>query len=335
MPNITAVDWLILLLFTAIALVIGNSLKSRVKTGKDFFQAGRSLPAWICGLAFVSVSMSAQEVIGLGAAGARYGLKAVQFYELGAIPAMLFLGLFMMPLYYGSRARSVPEFLRMRFDEKTRALNAGLFAAMMIFSSGISMYLMARMMQALHLFDRTAYALGLPMGSIQPISIVLPALIVGAYVFLGGLRSAIYNQALQLFLLIACLLPLVLLGLHSAGGWSGVLATLPTEQMQAWRGGNNASPSGMEILGVGMGLGFVLSCGYWCTDFRVMQAAMAAKNMDSARRAPLIAAAARIFVPLLVIVPGLVAIGLPTPHTTTTTHVVNGSIVRDTTVVSQ
>jgi len=333
--TITVIDCLVILLYAAFVLGIGYALKSRVKTGKDFFQAGRSLPAWICGLALISVSMSAQEVIGLGAAGARYGLKAFQFYELGAIPAMLFVGLYMMPLYYGSKARSVPEFLRMRFDEKTGALNAGLFAVMMVLSSGITMYLMARLMQSLHLFDRTLYALRLSAGYILPISIVLPALIVGAYVWLGGLRSSIYNQALQFFLLIACLLPVVVLGLHSAGGWTGVLATLPTGQLLAWRGVSHTNPTGIESLGIGVSLGIVLNSGYWCTDFRVIQMAMAARNMNSARRAPLIAAIASVFLPLLVIVPGLVAIGLPTPHSTTTTHVVNGAIFRETTVVSQ
>ncbi len=335
MLNLTPVDWLIMLLYFAFVLGIGYALKSSMKTSKDLLQAGRALPAWICGLAFIGFGMSGQELIAMGASGAKYGLETAQFYAIGAIPAMIFVGIFMMPFYYGSKARSVPEFLRMRFDEKTRALNACSFAAMTVFSSGISLYAMARLMQALHLFDGLFYALGWPPQGIFTFSVALCALIVLAYVLLGGLTGAIYNAVLQFFLLVAGFLPLVLLGLKNIGGWSGLKASVPASFMHEWHGVAHAStnPMGIEIVGVGMGLGLVLGSSYWCTDFRVIQTAMAAKNMESARRAPLIAAVPMIFLPFLVILPGLLAIGLPTPHSTTVERNVNGMIVRDTTVV--
>ena len=173
--NLTAVDWLIMLLYFVFVLGIGFALKRYMKTSKDFFQAGRALPAWICGLAFISANLGAQEVIGMGASGAKYGLETAHFYGIGAIPAMIFVGIFMMPFYYGSKARCVPEFLRMRFDEKTRALNACSFAVMTVFSSGISMYAMARLIQALHVFDGLFRALGWNPDGIFTFSICLSA----------------------------------------------------------------------------------------------------------------------------------------------------------------
>ena len=336
MLNLTSVDWLIMLLYFVFVLGIGFALKRYMKTSKDFFQAGRALPAWICGLAFISANLGAQEVIGMGASGAKYGLETAHFYGIGAIPAMVFVGIFMMPFYYGSKARSVPEFLRMRFDEKTRALNACSFAVMTVFSSGISMYAMARLIQALHVFDGLFHALGWAPEGIFTFSIVLSAIIVLAYIFLGGLTSAIYNEVLQFFLIIAGFLPLVLLGLRNIGGWSGLKASVPTAYMHEWQGVSHAStnPMGIEIIGIGMGLGFVLGSGYWCTDFLVIQTAMASKNMESARRVPLIAAVPKIFFPFLVILPGLLAIGLPTPHTTTTiTRTADGAIIHQINVV--
>ncbi len=201
--KLTSVDWLIMLLYFVFVLGIGFALKRYMKTSKDFFQAGRALPAWICGLAFISANLGAQEVIGMGASGAKYGLETAQFYGIGAIPAMIFVGIFMMPFYYGSKARSVPEFLRLRYDEKTRALNACSFAVMTVFSSGISMYAMARLIQALHIFDRLFMAVGIPAGGIFTFAIFLSAIIVLLYIFLGGLTSAIYNEVLQFFLIIA------------------------------------------------------------------------------------------------------------------------------------
>ncbi|MGD0938062.1 MAG: sodium:solute symporter family protein [Terracidiphilus sp.] len=337
MLNLTAIDWLIMLLYFAFVLGIGFALKRSMKTSKDFFQAGRALPAWICGLAFISANLGAQEVIGMGASGAKYGLETAHFYGIGAIPAMIFVGIFMMPFYYGSKARSVPEFLRMRFDEKTRALNACSFAVMTVFSSGISMYAMARLIQTLHVFDGLFRSLGLAPEGIFTFSIVLSAAIVLLYIFLGGLTSAIYNEVLQFFLIIAGFLPLVLIGLRNIGGWSGLKASVPVAYMHEWKGVAHAStnPMGIEIIGIGMGLGFVLGSGYWCTDFLVIQTAMASKNMESARRVPLIAAVPKMLFPFLVILPGILAIGLPTPHTTTTvTRTADGAIIHQIDVVS-
>ena len=325
-----------MLLYFVFVLGIGFALKRYMKTSKDFFQAGRALPAWICGLAFISANLGAQEVIGMGASGAKYGLETAHFYGIGAIPAMIFVGIFMMPFYYGSKARSVPEFLRLRFDEKTRALNACSFAVMTVFSSGISMYAMARLIQALHVFDGLFRALGLAQEGIFTFSIVLSAIIVLAYIFLGGLTSAIYNEVLQFFLIVAGFLPLVLIGLRNIGGWSGLKASVPAQYMHEWKGvaHANTNPMGIEIIGLGMGLGFVLGAGYWCTDFLVIQTAMASKNMDAARKVPLIAALPKMLFPFLVILPGLLAIGLPTPHNVTRERVVNGAIIRETEVVS-
>src|SRR5215469_1397753 len=275
--RLTSVDWLIMILYFVFVLGIGFALKRYMKTSKDFFQAGRALPAWICGLAFISANLGAQEVIGMGASGAKYGLETAHFYGIGAIPAMIFLGIFMMPFYYGSKARSVPEFLRLRFDEKTRALNACSFAVMTVFSSGISMYAMARLIQALHVFDSLFQHLGWAPEGIFTFSIVLSAVIVLVYIFLGGLTSAIYNEVLQFFLIIAGFLPLVLLGLKNIGGWGGLRAALPPIYMHQWRGVMHPSTNnmGIEIIGLGKGLGFVLGAGYWCTDFLVIQTAMA------------------------------------------------------------
>jgi SSS family solute:Na+ symporter len=326
-----------MVLYFVFVLGIGFALKRYMKTSKDFFQAGRALPAWICGLAFISANLGAQEVIGMGASGAKYGLETAHFYGIGAIPAMIFVGIFMMPFYYGSKARSVPEFLRLRFDEKTRALNACSFAVMTVFSSGISMYAMARLIQTLHVFDGLFAAMGRPAGDIFTFSIVLSAIIVLAYIFLGGLTSAIYNEVLQFFLIIAGFLPLVLLGLRNVGGWAGLKATLPVAYMHQWKGVMHAStnPMGIEVFGLAMGLGFVLGSGYWCTDFLVIQTAMASKDMDSARRVPLIAAIPKMLFPFLVILPGLLAIALPTPHTVeTVTRNADGSIVHNIQVVS-
>lgn len=335
MPNLTALDWLILLLYFVFVVGIGFALRARIKTGKEFLEAGRSLPAWICGLAFLAAGVGAPEVIGMGALGARYGLQAVQFFLIGAIPAMLFAGLFMMPLYYGSGARTVPGFLGLRFDARTRTLNACLFAAAMVASAGISLCIMARALQALHLFDRLFRALDWPPQGTFALSIVFAAAIVLAYVLFGGLRGAMYNQALQFLLLVAGFLPMVWLGLRSIGGWSGLQASLPTAYMHPWKGGLDAAsnPMGLSGVAIAVGVGLVLGAGCWCTDFRAIQAALAAKDMDSARRTPLIAAIPRLFLPFLLVLPGLLAIGLPTPRTSTEERILGGAIVRTTTVV--
>jgi len=310
----TGIDWLILALYFAFVLGIGVTLKSSMKTSTDFFLAGRAIPAWVCGLAFMSANLGAQEVIGMGASGAKYGIATSHFYWIGAIPAMVFVGIFMMPFYYGSRARSVPEYLRLRFDEKTRGLNAISFAIMTIFSSGISMYAIAKLIQTLHVFDGVFQRLGLNSSWIFDFAIVISAVVVLVYTFLGGLSSAIYNEVLQFFLIVAGFLPLSYLGLKNVGGWSGLKATLGPSFTHSWRGMGHASTNrlGVEWFGLAMGLGFVLSFGYWCTDFLVVQRAMAAKSMSAARRTPLIGAFPKMLFPFLVILPGLIAIALPT-----------------------
>jgi SSS family solute:Na+ symporter len=310
----TGIDWLILGLYFAFVLGIGVVLKSSVKTSTDFFLAGRAIPAWVCGLAFMSANLGAQEVIGMGASGAKYGIATSHFYWIGAIPAMVFVGIFMMPFYYGSRARSVPEYLRLRFDEKTRGLNAISFAVMTIFSSGISMYAIAKLIQTLHVFDGVFQRLGLNSSWIFDFAIVISAIVVLVYTFLGGLSSAIYNEVLQFFLIVAGFLPLSYLGLKNVGGWSGLKATLGPSFTHSWRGMGHANTNrlGVEWFGLVMGLGFVLSFGYWCTDFLVVQRAMAAKSMSAARRTPLIGAFPKMLFPFLVILPGLIAIALPT-----------------------
>jgi len=316
--NLTFIDWTIMVVYFVFVLGIGLALKRYTKSSKDFFEAGRSIPAWICGLAFISANLGAQEVIGMAASGAKYGIATSHFYWIGAIPAMVFVGVFMMPFYYGSRARSVPEYLRLRFDEKTRGLNAISFAVMTVFSSGISMYAMAKLIQILHIFDRPFAAMGLPPSAVFHFSIILSAAIVLAYIFLGGLASAIYNEVLQFFLIVAGFLPLVYLGLKNLGGWDGLKAQLPSSYTHSWAGMGSAqtNPLGVEAFGLIMGLGFVLSFGYWCTDFLVVQRAMAAHNMSAARRTPLIAAFPKMVFPFLVILPGLIAIALPNPTQT-------------------
>jgi SSS family solute:Na+ symporter len=305
--NLTYIDWLIMLVYFAFVLGIGFALKRYMRTSNDFFLAGRSIPAWVCGLAFISANLGAQEVIGMGASGAKYGIVTSHFYWIGAIPAMCFVGIFMMPFYYGSKARSVPEYLRMRFDEKTRAVNAFSFAFMTVFSSGISMYAMALLIQTLGLFKGI-----LPDAWIFHVSIVLSAVIVLGYIFLGGLTSAIYNEVLQFFLIVAGFAPLVWIGLRNVGGWQGIKQTLPATMTHSWRGMAHASTNslGVEWVGLAMGLGFVLSFGYWCTDFLVIQRAMAADSEVSARRVPLIAAIPKMFFPFLVILPGLIAVSV-------------------------
>src|SRR6201996_7351206 len=220
---------------------------------------------------------------------------------------MIFVGIFVMPFYDGSRARSVPEYLRLRFDEKTRAVNAFSFALMTVFSSGISMYAMALLIQTLGLFHGI-----IPDPWIFHVSIVLSAVIVLGYIFLGGLPSAIYNEVLQFFLIVAGFAPLVWIGLRNVGGWQGIKQTLPANMTHSWHGMTHANTNslGVEVVGLVMGLGFVLSFGYWCTDFLVIQRAMAAESQESARKVPIIAAIPKMFFPFLVILPGLIAVSV-------------------------
>src|SRR5579872_2494086 len=293
------VDYVILALYFAFVLGIGWFIRRRVSTSEDFLTSGRSVPVWITSLAFLAANLGAQEVIGMCASGAKYGIMTAHFYWIGAVPAMLFVGVFMMPFYYGSRARSVPEYLKLRFDEKTRALNAITFAVMTVFSSGISMYALGLLFQLVLGWSFTA-------------SVLLSAAIVLVYTFLGGLTSAIYNEVLQFFLIVLGFAPLAILATTKAGGWSGVAARIPEVMTHSWKhvGNPSQNPMGVEAFSLIAGLGFVLSFGYWCTDFLVVQRAMAADSMSAARRTPLVAAFPKMFMPFVVILPGIAAVAL-------------------------
>ena len=293
------VDYLILALYFAFVLGIGWRLRKRVTSSGDFLLSGRGVPVWITSLAFLAANLGAQELIGMSASGAKYGIMTSHFYWVGAVPAMIFVGVFMMPFYYGSRARSVPEYLKLRFDEKTRAFNALTFAAMTVFSSGISMYALGLLLRLVLGWSFTA-------------SVGLSALIVLIYTFLGGLTSAIYNEVLQFLLIVIGFAPLAMLAVVKAGGWEGMAARLPPVMTQSWAYMSHASqnPMGVEVFGLVAGLGFVLSFGYWCTDFLVVQRAMAANSMAAARQTPLIAALPKMLIPFVVIVPGIAAVAL-------------------------
>ena len=309
MTQLTTLDYVVMAIYFVVVLGIGWALRRMMKTSSDFFLSGRSLPPWVTGLAFLSANLGAQEVIGMGASGAKYGIATSHFYWIGAIPAMVFVGIFMMPFYYGSKARSVPEYLKLRFDEKTRTFNALGFAAMTIFSSGISMYAMGKLLNLLLGWDFDT-------------SILVSAVIVLAYVTLGGLTSAIYNEVLQFFMIVFGFAPLVWVGLKQVGGWDGMTSKLSAAATQrglpeyaythVWQGMGSATTNsiGIEWFGMVMGLGFVLSFGYWCTDFLVVQRAMAADSMTAARRTPLIAAVPKMFFPFLVILPGMIALAM-------------------------
>jgi SSS family solute:Na+ symporter len=293
------IDYLVLGLYFAFVLGIGWWMRRRVHSSEDFLTAHRSVPLWITSLAFLAANLGAQEVVGMCASGAKYGIMTAHFYWAGAVPAMLFVGVFMMPFYYGSRARSVPEYLKLRFDEKTRALNAASFAVMTVFSSGISMYALGKLFQLVLGWDFTA-------------CVLLSAAIVLIYTFLGGLTSAIYNEVLQFFLIVLGFAPLAILAVYRAGGWSGLAARLPSVMTHSWRYLDSAShnPMGVDAFGMIAGLAFVLSFGYWCTDFLVVQRAMAANSMSAARRTPLLAAFPKMFMPFVVIVPGIAAVAI-------------------------
>ncbi len=297
--TLAPIDYLILTIYFLFVLGIGYWLRKRVKSSEEFFLSGRSIPLWISGLAFVAANLGAQEVIGMAASGAKYGIMTAHFYWVGAIPAMIFVGLFMMPFYYGSRARSVPEYLKLRFDEKTRTLNAVTFAAMTVFSSGISMYALGRLFQLLLGWSFTA-------------CVLLSAGIVLVYIFLGGLTASIYNEVLQFFLILLGLAPMAIVCVVRVGGWRGLQARLPDVMTSAWRhmGSATSNPMGVDAFTMVAGLGFVLSFGYWCTDFLLVQRAMAAESMSAARRTPLVAAFPKMIIPFIVILPGLVATAL-------------------------
>jgi len=291
-------DYLIILIYFVFVIGIGFVIKTRIKTANDFLMSNRSIPLWITSLAFISANLGAQEVIGMVASGAKYGLLTAHFY-LSAIPAMIFLGLFMMPFYYGSKARSVPEYLALRFDEKTRTFNAVSFAAMTVFSSGISLFALAKLLEII-------------LGWSFDLSILIAAGIVLVYIFLGGLTSAVYNEVLQFFLIVLGIAPLVIAGLYKLGGFSGLEAHLQPQMLHIWKNLSHSKDNAMGLSWWQMlsGLWFVLGFGYWCTDFLVVQRAMISRNLSSAKKTPVIAAFPKLFMPLIVILPGLIAVAL-------------------------
>jgi len=303
------IDYLIMIIYFIFVLGIGWFLRKFMKNANAFLEAGRSIPAWVAGLAFISTNLGALEVMGMTGSGMKYGMLTTHFYWIGAIPAMIFLALFMMPFYYGSKARSVPEFLKLRYDEKTRGLNAILFAVMTILASGISMYALAILMEKVLGWDFN-------------LSLWVSALIVLGYTYLGGLSSAIYNEVLQFFIIVIGLLPLVFLSLKDVGGWSGLKESLaplatangyaPDTYTTTWKYAGEAAsnPLGVEWFGILFGLGFVLSFGYWCTNFLIVQRAFAAESKSAARKVPLIGALPKMFIPFLIIVPGIIALVL-------------------------
>ncbi|MBZ4017304.1 sodium:solute symporter family protein [Streptomyces purpurogeneiscleroticus] len=294
-------DYTILAIYFAVVLGIGFAAKRSVKTSLDFFLSGRSLPAWVTGLAFVAANLGATEILGMAANGAQYGAYTVHWYWIGAIPAMVFLGLVMMPFYYGSKVRSVPEFLLHRFGPSSHLLSSIIFAVSSVLIAGVNLYAMAIVLEAL---------LGWP----EWVAIVVAGFFVLAYITIGGLSSAIYNEVLQFFVILAALIPLTVVGLKRVGGWDGLTGSLTDSHggdfLTAWGGTGigEANPLGANWLTIVLGLGFVMSFGYWTTNFAEVQRALSAKNGSAAKRTPLIAAFPKIFIPLVVVVPGLIAL---------------------------
>ncbi|MFI9026440.1 sodium:solute symporter family protein [Streptomyces sp. NPDC053560] len=294
-------DYTILAIYFAVVLGIGFAAKRSVKTSLDFFLSGRSLPAWVTGLAFVAANLGATEILGMAANGAQYGAYTVHWYWIGAIPAMVFLGLVMMPFYYGSKVRSVPEFLLHRFGPSSHLLSSIIFAVSSVLIAGVNLYAMAIVLEAL---------LGWP----EWVAIVVAGFFVLAYITIGGLSSAIYNEVLQFFVILAALIPLTIVGLKRVGGWDGLTGSLTDSHggdfLTAWGGTGigESNPLGANWLTIVLGLGFVMSFGYWTTNFAEVQRALSAKNLSAAKRTPLIAAFPKIFIPLVVVVPGLIAL---------------------------
>jgi solute:Na+ symporter, SSS family len=302
--NLEFIDYATIAIYFLFVVGVGFLLKRRVKTGNDFLMSNRSIPLWITSLAFISANLGAQEVLGMAASGAKYGLYTTHYYWLGAAFAMIFLGIYMMPFYYGSKARSVPEYLKLRFDEKTRTFNALTFAAMTIFSSGISLYALAMLMEVILGWDFN-------------VSIWMAAGIVLVYTYLGGLTSAVYNEVLQFFLIVLGILPLVIIGMEMAGGWEGIVQNVDNAKLHLWKGMGSAAdnPMGVDAFSLVFGLGFVLAFGYWCTDFLVVQRAMISRNLNEAQRTPIIAAVPKILMPLIVILPGIILLALQKTQT--------------------
>jgi len=296
-----AIDYIIIAVYFVFVLGIGYLAKRAVSNSLDFFLSGRSLPAWVTGLAFISANLGAIEIMGMSANGAQYGMPTVHYFWIGAIPAMLFLGVVMMPFYYGSKVRSVPEFMLRRFGKPAHLVNAISFAVAQVLIAGVNLFLLATIVNVL---------LGWPIW----ISVVAAAVIVLSYITLGGLSAAIYNEVLQFFVIVAALLPLTLIGLHKVGGWEGLVDKVSAspggaEQMSAWPGNalSGFTNDFLSVIGLVFGLGFVLSFGYWTTNFVEVQRAMASKNMSAARRTPIIGSFPKMFIPFIVIIPGIIA----------------------------
>jgi SSS family solute:Na+ symporter len=307
----SAVDYLILATYFVFVLGIGVIARRSVSDSLDFFLSGRSLPAWVTGLAFISANLGAVEIMGMSANGAEIGIATVHYFWIGAIPAMLFLGVVMMPFYYGSKVRSVPEFMFRRFGTKAHLVNAISFAVAQLLIAGVNLYLLGSIVHAL---------LGWPLW----VALIVAAVIVLSYITLGGLSAAIYNEVLQFFVIVASLLPLVIIGLNRVGGWGGLeekitvaagaappAAEVPSAewQLNSWPG---QALTGFEspvwsVVGIVFGLGFVLSFGYWTTNFVEVQRAMASDSIASARKTPIIGSFPKMFVPFLTIIPGMIA----------------------------
>jgi SSS family solute:Na+ symporter len=300
--DVNLLDYVLIVIYFATVLGIGFAARSKISSSLDFFLAGRHLPAWVTGLAFVSANLGAIEILGMAANGAQYGAMTVHYYWVGAVPAMVFLGIVMMPFYYRSKVRSVPEFLRRRFNGSTQLLNAITFAIAQILIAGVNLYALALVMEAL---------LGWPL----PVSVVVSAVIVLSYITLGGLSSAIYNEVLQFFVILAGLIPLTVLGLMKVGGISGLFervrqSPLGEGGLHTWAGTAGDNPMQAHWIGIVFGLGFVLSFGYWTTNFAEVQRALSARNTNAARMTPIIAAYPKIFIPLVTVLPGMIALVL-------------------------
>jgi solute:Na+ symporter, SSS family len=297
--NDTWLDYFIIAVYFVFVLGIGAALRTKMRTSEDYFLSGRSLPSWITGLAFLGANLGALEIMGMGAGAAQYGIMQSHYYWIGAIPAMVFVALFMIPFYYASRVHSVPGFLKLRYNEATRGFNAILFAIFMILLSGINMYAMALVFQLLLGWSLTA-------------SIFLSAGIVLGYVVLGGLSSSIYNEVLQFFLITLGLVPLVIFGLIDVGGLSGLQQSIgKPEFFHVWANtGSTDNPMAVQWFYIVLGLGLVQSFGYWCTDFLVVQRALAAEDLAASQRTPLIAAFPKLMYGILAIFPGLIILSI-------------------------
>jgi len=301
--QLSKIDMLIIVFYFALVLAIGFYLKGRANTSEDFFMAGRDMTAWVAGLSFLSANLGALELMGWAGSAYQYGILATHWYWIGAIPAMLFLALVMMPFYYISKTHSVPGYLKLRFGEPARAVSAVSFGLMTVLMSGVNMFAMAKVMQ-------------LVLGWDINVSIWLSAGTVAIYVALGGLRSAIFNEVLQFFLIWAGALLIPILGLYEAGGWHNLkilIAQRASEQyVHLWSGLGSftGNPMGIHWTGIVFGLGAVISMGYWTTDFLVVQRILSAKDIRSAEMAPIIGAGFKMLVPLIVILPGLLGLGL-------------------------